>query len=128
MMTAVELSNETLGELLSIERTLWGNNPRVYHETYEPNAILIFPGIGRIDRENAVAAIQKENADGRAWADVKLADALGRWLTPDVVALVTYDATARWNDEAVASRAHCATVYVRHGDTWRVAFHQQTAK
>jgi Domain of unknown function (DUF4440) len=105
-----------------------GKHPRVYHETYEPNAILIFPGIGRIDRENAVAAIQKENADGRAWADVKLADALGRWLTPDVVALVTYDATARWHDEAVASHAHSAIVYVRHGDTWRVAFHQQTAE
>jgi hypothetical protein len=111
-----------------IERTLWENNARVYHDTYVSDAVLIFQGVGRIDRETAVAAIQKENAEGRAWAEVHFDDADARWLTTDTAVLVSYCATARWNDEAVASQMLCATVYVREGRAWRVAFHQQTPK
>jgi hypothetical protein len=124
----VRASDDTLRELLMIERTLWQNNARVYHDTYAQEAVLIFPGVGCIDRETAVAAIQKENAEGRAWAEVHLDDALGRWLATDTAVLVSYCATARWNDEAVASQTLCATVYVRQGEAWRVAFHQQTPK
>src|SRR5262245_5470013 len=117
-----QVSHETLRELLMIERTLWENNARVCHDTYHPDAILIFPEVGRIDRETAVAAIQKENAEGRAWWDVLFDDAGGRWLTTDTAILVSYCATARWNDEAVASRSLCTTVYVRYRDAWRVAY------
>jgi hypothetical protein len=84
--------------------------------------------VGRIDRETAVAAIQKEKAQGRAWAEVHFDDAVGRCLTTDIAVLVSYCATARWNYEAVASQTLCATVYVRQGEAWRVAFHQQTPK
>src|SRR5262245_41113071 len=52
--------DQALTEMLRIERSLWENDVRVYHDTYTPDAVLIFPGIGRIDREAAVAAIQKE--------------------------------------------------------------------
>jgi hypothetical protein len=124
----MRVSDEALRELLMIEQTLWENNARVYHDTYAPEAILIFPAVGRIDRETAVAAIEKENAEGRAWAEVHFDDAIGRWLTTDTAVLVSYRATARWNDEAVASQTLCATVYVRQGKTWRVAFHQQTTQ
>jgi hypothetical protein len=91
-----ELPKETLSELLRIERTLWENNDQVYHETYVPDALLIFPGVGRIDRETAVTAIQKENAEGRAWAEVQFDDAVGRSLMRDTAVLISYCATARW--------------------------------
>ena len=123
-----EFPKETLTQLLTIERTLWENKAEVYRDTYAPDAILLFPGVGRIDRETAVAAIRKENAEGRAWAEVRIDDALGRWLAIDAAALITYFATARWNYEADASELMCATVYVRDGAAWRVAFHQQTFK
>ena len=128
MVQASELPKETLSELLIIERTLWENNAQVYHDTYLPEAVLIFPDVGRLDRETAVTAIQKENAAGRAWAEVHFDDAVGRWLTTDIAVLVSYCATARWNDETIASQTLCATVYVRRGEAWRVAFHQQTPK
>jgi Domain of unknown function (DUF4440) len=128
MIQAGELPNDTLDELLRIERTLWENNADVYRETYAAKAVLIFPGVGRIDRETAVAAIQKENAEGRSWAEVQIDDAVGRWLVADAVALISYRATARWNDEAVASQTICATVYASQAGSWRVAFHQQTAQ
>ena len=127
-MSASELPRETPSELLMIERTLWENNDQVYRETYVRDAVLIFPGVGRIDRETAVTAIQKENAEGRAWAEVQFDDVVGRWLTRDTAVLISYCATARWTYETVATRTLCATVYVRHGDAWRVAFHQQTPK
>jgi hypothetical protein len=109
-----------------IERTLWENNPEIYNDRYSPEALLIFPGVGRIDRETAVAAIRQENAEGHAWAKVRFDDVDGRWITTDAAALITYMATARWNYESSASKTLYASVYVRVGGSWRVAFHQQT--
>src|SRR5262245_43867639 len=79
----VRASDELLAELLRIERTPWQNNSHVYRETYAPDAVLIFPVVGRIDRETAVAAILKEKAAGRAWAEVYFDDVVGRWLAKD---------------------------------------------
>ena len=64
--------NELKDELIRIERSLWKNEPNVYHQTYIPEAILIFPNVGRIGRSKAVDAIRKENKAGRAWAEVNL--------------------------------------------------------
>jgi Domain of unknown function (DUF4440) len=121
-----ELANEVLNDLIAIERTLWENNAEIYHERYSPEALLIFAGVGRIDRERAVAAIRKENAEGRAWAEVRFDDVDGRWIKSDAAALISYMARARWNYESSASQTLCASVYVREGGSWRVAFHQQT--
>ena len=126
MTQTSELTKETLNDLITIERTLWENDADTYHERYSPEALLIFPGVGRIDRERAVAAFRKENAEGRAWAEVRFDDVDGRWIKSDAAALITYMATARWNYESSASKTHCASVYVRVGESWRVAFHQQT--
>ena len=123
----MQASDEFLAELLRIERTLWQNDAQVYHDTYAPDAVRIFPGVGRIDRETAVAAIQRENVAGRAWAEVHFDDVIGRWLATDTAVLVSYRVTARWNDEAVVSEMLCATVYVRQEEMWRVMFHQQTS-
>jgi Domain of unknown function (DUF4440) len=126
MTQTSELANDTLKDLITIERTLWENDAQIYHDRYFPEALLIFPGVGRIDRDTAVAAIRKENAEGRAWAEVRFDDVDGRWIKSDAAALITYTATARWNYESSASKTHCASVYVRVGGSWRVAFHQQT--
>src|SRR5829696_4460105 len=63
-----ELAKDTLKDLITIERTLWENNAEIYHDGYSPEALLIFPGVGRIDRDTAVAAIRRENAEGHIWA------------------------------------------------------------
>ena len=110
-----ELAKGTLKDLITIERTLWQNNAEIYHDRYFPEALLIFPGVGRINRDTAVAAIRQENAEGRAWAEVRFDDVDGRWITTDTAALITYMATARWNYESTASKTLCASVYVREG-------------
>src|SRR5215210_9283008 len=94
------LAKEILKDLITIERTLWENNAEIYYDRYSPEAVLIFPGVGRIDRETAVAAIRQENVEGRAWAEVRFNDVDGRWITIDAAALIIYMATARWNYES----------------------------
>jgi hypothetical protein len=128
MTQASYLAKEILEDLITIERTLWENDAEIYHERYSPEALLIFSGAGRIDRDTAVAAIRQENAEGRAWAEVRFDNVDGRWIESDAAALITYVATARWNHESTASETLCASVYVRAGGSWRVAFHQQTPK
>ena len=127
MTQTSELAKEVLNDLITIERTLWENNAEIYHDRYSPEALLIFAAVGRIDRERAVAAVRKENAEGHAWAQVGFDDVDGRWIKSEAAALITYMATARWNYESSASKTLCASVYVREGGSWRVAFHQQTS-
>ncbi len=59
-------------ELLRIERSLWTNDAAIYEATYAPDAILIFPEVGRIGLEHALEAIRAENAAGRHWAEADL--------------------------------------------------------
>jgi Domain of unknown function (DUF4440) len=126
MLRTSGVPKETMEELIRTERTLWENNAEVYQDKYLPDAMLIFPEVGRIDRDTAVALIREENAEGRAWAEVRFDDVDGRWLSADVAALISYRATARWNYESTASQTLCASLYVREGGDWRVALHQQT--
>jgi hypothetical protein len=113
-----------IDELLAIERQLWRNDPHVYAATLLPDAILIFPGIGRITLDTAVEAIRGENEAGRRWDDVTFSAERGGEIAPDVC-LLSYHADARWSDGTMES-ADCLTVYVRRDGRWRVAAHQQT--
>ena len=113
-----------LHHLIEIERSLWTNNAKIYEATFLPNAVLVFPAIGRVDRDFAVNAIRDENASGRRWTDVRLEDPSLLTVTSSV-RLLSYEARAVWND-GTEERSHCATLYVQHGDRWYVAFHQQT--
>ena len=113
-------------ELTQIERTLWTNDAEIYGKTFLPDAVIIFPEIGRVGLEFALNAIREENAAGRRWADVAFSDVGALAVTPDV-ALLHYAASARWNDKKEAEKVRCATLYVKRDYVWRVAFHQQTA-
>jgi hypothetical protein len=121
------LPSSLLEQLLEIERSLWQNDPETYYERFSPSAVLLFPGVGRIDRDTAVKAIRMENDEGRAWAEAEISDVDGRWIAADTAALITYSVRARWNYEASASKYLCGTVYRHDGPDWHVASHQQTA-
>ncbi|HEX6998366.1 MAG TPA: nuclear transport factor 2 family protein [Gammaproteobacteria bacterium] len=113
-------------ELSAIERALWTNDVEVYGRTFLPDAVIIFPEIGRIDLEFALHALRDENAAGHRWAEVNFQDVRALAPAPDV-ALLHYAVTARWNYKQEAEKALCATLYVKHDGAWGVAFHQQTA-
>jgi uncharacterized protein (TIGR02246 family) len=113
-------------ELTEIERTLWTNDAEIYRRTFLPDAVIIFPGIGRIDLEFALNALREESAAGHRWAEVSFADPRALTVLPEVT-LLHYEATARWNYKEAAEKVLCATLYVKRDGAWRVAFHQQTA-
>ena len=117
---------ELLDRLLDIERRLWTNDARLYRDTLLQDAILIFPETDVITTDAAVEAIRQENAEGRRWAEVGLEQARTAALSGDVV-LLTYRVTARWEHEREPIEARASSVYVRRGDRWKLAHHQQTA-
>jgi uncharacterized protein (TIGR02246 family) len=112
--------------LTEIERALWTNDAEIYRRTFLRDAVIIFPEIGRIDLAFAVNELQKENAAGHRWTEVVFTDIRALTVTPDV-ALLHYEASARWNYKQDPEKVLCATLYVKRDEAWRVAFHQQTA-
>src|SRR4029453_5831772 len=87
--------DEVERELIRIERTLWTNDAAIYEAAYLPDAVLIFPEVGKLGRDEAVAAIYQENAAGRHWAEVAFLSVRVLTVAPEV-ALLSYEARARW--------------------------------
>jgi hypothetical protein len=112
-------------DLIDLEKKFWTNDPQFYEANYTADAVLIFPGVGKLERATAVAAIRDENRRGHRWAEVAFDDIATVELTPEVV-LLTYSARARWNYQDTASTVLCSTVYLRNDGQWHVALHQQT--
>jgi hypothetical protein len=112
-------------ELVTIERTLWTNDPRTYAERLEDEAILVFPETGVIRKAAALDGIAQENREGRKWADVAVADVEAVAVTADA-ALLTYRADARWAHESTIRSVLATSLYVRRAHGWMLAFHQQS--
>ena len=113
-------------ELVSIEKKLWTNDPVIYRDSLTEDALLVFAETGPITRDQAVAAIEQENAEGRRWAEVRFDDTRASKLN-DGAALLHYRATARWEHDSATVAMLASSVYVRRGQAWKLAFHQQSA-
>jgi hypothetical protein len=111
--------------LYEIERSLWTNDPKVYHQSLRADALLVFQETGVITRDTAVAAIGEENRDNRHWAEVSFSDQRVLSPTHDTRVLI-YKATARWNYEQQPITVLCSSIYALHSGEWKLVFHQQT--
>jgi hypothetical protein len=112
-------------DLFEIERSLWTNDPMVYHNSLRHDALLLFQETGVITRDIAVAAIRDENREKRRWDDVKFGDQRILSPTQDTRVLI-YKATARWNYGENPITVLCSSVYALGPDQWKLVFHQQT--
>jgi hypothetical protein len=112
-------------QVVSLERALWTNDPVIYRATLIPEATLVFAETGLMSRDQAVEAIEQENAEGRRWAEVAFADVRVSPLVEDAV-LLHYRVTARWEHEESPITALASSVYVQRENDWKLAFHQQT--
>jgi hypothetical protein len=119
------MGTELVERLVETERRLWTNDPVFYKKNLADDCLLVFPETGIITRDLAVKAIRKENEEGRRWAEVHFDEIRSIRLTEDVL-LLTYRVAARWEHEESTIRALASSVYVRHGNVWKLAFHQQT--
>jgi hypothetical protein len=118
--------SESLQErLLEIERSLWTNNAAIYAARLRDDAVFVFAETGLIDKSTAIHAIEKENREGRRWADVQFFDVRAVEPTPEL-ALLTYRASAKWAHEPGVYSTLATSMYVREGGDLKLAFHQQT--
>ena len=111
--------------LLEVERKLWTNDAVLYRDSLVEEALLVFPETGVITRDVAVEAILQENAEGRRWGEVHFDEVRCLLLSEDT-ALLSYRVAARWEHEEHAMVALASSVYVRRGNGWKLAFHQQS--
>jgi len=112
-------------DLYQIERSLWTNDPDVYHHSLRHDALLLFQETGVITRDAAIAAIREENRENRRWAEVRFSDQRALSPTRDTRVLI-YRATARWNHERDPIAVQCSSIYALHSGAWKLVFHQQT--
>lgn len=97
-------------ELYDIERSLWTNDPTVYHDSLRHDALLLFQETGVITRDRAVAAIHDESRENRHWAEVEFSDQRALAPTHDTRVLI-YKATARLNLELNPINVICSSIY-----------------
>jgi hypothetical protein len=115
----------TSTDLFEIERSLWNNDPVLYHETLRLDALLVFRETGVITRDAAVASIRDLNRLNHYWAEVQFADQRVLSPTNDTRVLV-YRATARWNYEQSPETVLCSSIYALQSGGWQLILHQQT--
>lgn len=111
-------------QLIAIEREGWealvaGHGGAYYREHLAANAVMAFP-FGVLDREAAIDAIDSappwERFEMRDPKVVELSDSSG---------VVVYSVTAQRPGQEPYS-AVISSTFVRDGDGWRLAFHQQS--
>ncbi len=110
-------------QLLDIERALWKSDPLLYRQHLIEEAVLVFAETGPIGRDEAVDAIRQEVTEGDKWTDVDITDVITMTLDTNA-ALLSYRASAVRKSGRV--RVLATSAYVRRGDDWNLALHQQT--
>ena len=109
-------------EAEELERRFWSaaGDPAFYREHFADEGRCVF-FFGVLDKDATVASMEQ----AEPWSAVDLDDLVVTTLGDGVVAL-TYAARARRGNEAY--EAMVTSTYVRRGDRWQLALHQQTPR
>lgn len=118
---------DVLETLIAREREAWdasgAGDGRWYRENLTEDARLVFAGVPEsLGREETAAAVDESTG---GWEHYELQSVHLVELGNDA-ALLTYLAVARRGGEDGDFIASISTAYVREGDKWLLAFHQQT--
>lgn len=118
---------EMLETLIEREREAWdasgAGDGRWYRENLTDDARLIFAGVPEALSREATAAAVDESTGG--WEHYELQSVHLVELGSEA-ALLTYLAVARRGGEDDDFLASISTAYVKQGEKWLLAFHQQT--
>jgi hypothetical protein len=108
-------------ELVRLEHRFWdaAGDPAFYRRHVADEARFVFT-FGVMDKAATVASM--EEAD--PWSEVEITETSSTPIA-DEVAVLTYRASAA-RDGGGLYEAVVASVYVRRGDDWLLALHQQT--
>jgi hypothetical protein len=108
--------------LVELERGFWEADADFYDRNLASDAVMVLPDpAGVMDRDAVVEAI----GSAARWVELRMDDIRMIRLGTDAAAL-TYRAAARRTGGGPLYSALVSSTYVRHGDTWRLALHQQS--
>ena len=109
-----------MDDIWTTERRLWLDGADAYAELMAPHCVMAFGPMGVLQDGAIIDSLRK----APRWSDVTMQD---RVLAQpnESVAVLAYAAEGR-RDGAEPYRALCTSTYIRMGDTWRIAQHQQT--
>jgi hypothetical protein len=108
-------------ELFALEEKLWPGDAQFYRAHLDERCIVSFTEMAGIMEKEQIAGMIKA---GQRWRDLKL-KRQGFYQPTADTAIITYEVTAT-RDTGAPHHAHVSTVYVRRGDGWKMAFHQQS--
>lgn len=107
-------------DLLKIERSFWTGGPEAYEKNADAQCLVVFTEMARVMRRDDIA----RTAEKGRWKDVEITPK-GLAELSDDSAVVTYECAARRKDDK-PYHALVSSAYVRRGEAWKLAFHQQT--
>jgi hypothetical protein len=106
--------------LFSMEERFWTQLAEYYRANLASAAFMVFPDpAGVLAKDEITASVQ----NAPRWSHVTLEEHRLLELS-DSAAVLSYKATAKRAGKAYVARASSA--YVRDGEAWKLAFHQQT--
>jgi len=108
--------------LFGLEEQFWKGDAAFYRKNLADEAVMVFPDpAGVMIKDEMCSTID----DSPRWEIVELEE-LRVMELDDNAAVVTYKATAMREGEVLPYVARASSAYVRDGDRWKLAFHQQT--
>lgn len=109
-------------QLLALEEGFWGGDADYYRQNLTRDSLMTFAEpVGVLTTNETISSI----ASSQRWADFRFDEV--RVIQPaENVAILSYRAVARREDDASDYSALASSVYIRDGDSWKMAFHQQT--
>jgi len=118
------MSQPVADELIRVERRGWealcsDEAPSYYQQHLTDDALMAFP-FGVMEREEALSAM----AAAQPWSRFEIEHPRVVALGPDC-GVVVYSVTAQREGNEPFS-AIVSSTFVRHGDDWKLAFHQQS--
>lgn len=108
--------------LWDLEEKFWTGDKEFHASHLAGEAYMVLPSpVGILDRNRTL-----ESLDGvDRWRDVGMSERHLVELADDAAALV-YSVTAKKENDARPYHALCSSAYVRKGEEWLLALHQQT--
>lgn len=110
-----------LQELLRLEEDFWKGDAAFYAENLTADSIMLFPGLGTLERDEIIAGIE----GGQRWESVKIRDARLLQLSDRAVVL-SYAAEATMQGADSPYTALVGSAYRHENGAWKLAFHQQS--
>ena len=106
--------------LLAIETELWTGGPEAYRKHTDDECLVVFAEMAAKMKRDDIA----KTAEKGRWKNVKMTEK-GLSKLSDSSVVISYECTATGKD-GQPHHAYVSSGYARHGDAWKLAFHQQT--